>query len=516
MRLKLSLLTLLILGAVCLSLEAQDLEESEAVGSVESPTSSKPYEISFIITDSTDITKIDSIITKLDSILTPRSDIYGHNLLLGEKFALQNASDVAQVGSHYVIGVGDEITLSIFGAAQFDSRFVVNDEGYIAPANMPKIFLKGVPWGKAQDLIRNRFKQFFLFRDDQFAASLSRPRDITIHVIGEVSKPGSYRVNAIHTVLQALTLAGGVTDVGSVRMINLIDGDGSKILDIYNLLDNPKGLIDLNLTEGMIIQVPIAEKIVEANGMKREMKFELLPNEDINHLINYAGGFRADAVKDFAQITRFMGAGKEVIDIDLSDRSIIGLNKLLDGDIVNVRVIEVELRNTVSARGAIDFPGTYSLENTPNLSDLISKVQLKGTANLEESFLIRKNPDATSIIKQISLSNILENPTADIGLQALDELVVDTLSNILEDAVIKVSGAVQREVEYPFSIDSSLTIHKAILLAGGLQRNADDEGYIIRKDIENNEEIEYIPIDVRTAYTNSMSSANLLLLCQMY
>jgi len=178
---------------------------------------------------------------------------------------------------------------------------------------------------------------------------------------------------------------------------------------------------------------------------------------------------------------------------------------------VNVRVIEVELRNTVSARGAIDFPGTYSLENTPNLSDLISKVQLKGTANLEESFLIRKNPDATSIIKQISLSNILENPTADIGLQALDELVVDTLSNILEDAVIKVSGAVQREVEYPFSIDSSLTIHKAILLAGGLQRNADDEGYIIRKDIENNEEIEYIPIDVRTAYTNSMSSANLLL-----
>jgi len=340
---------------------------------------------------------------------------------------------------------------------------------------------------------------------------LSRPRDITIHVIGEVSKPGSYRVNAIHTVLQALTLAGGVTDVGSVRMINLVDGDGSKILDIYNLLDNPKGLIDLNLTEGMIIQVPVAEKIVEANGMKREMKFELLPNEDINHLINYAGGFRADAVKDFAQITRFMGAGKEVIDIDLSDRSISGLNKLLDGDIVNVRVIEVELRNTVSARGAIDFPGTYSLENTPNLSDLISKVQLKGTANLEESFLIRKNPDATSIIKQISLSNILENPTADIGLQALDELVVDTLSNILEDAVIKVSGAVQREVEYPFSIDSSLTIHKAILLAGGLQRNADDEGYIIRKDIENNEEIEYIPIDVRTAYTNSMSSANLLL-----
>jgi len=282
MNLKLCLVGLLSLAIMSFSLEAQDLEESEAVGSVESPTSSKPYEISFIITDSTDITKIDSIITKLDSILTPRSDIYGHNLLLGEKFALQNASDVAQVGSHYVIGVGDEITLSIFGAAQFDSRFVVNDEGYIAPANMPKIFLKGVPWGKAQDLIRNRFKQFFLFRDDQFAASLSRPRDIT----------------------------------------NLIDGDGSKILDIYNLLDNPKGLIDLNLTEGMIIQVPIAEKIVEANGMKREMKFELLPNEDINHLIDYAGGFRADAVKDFAQITRFMGAGKEVIDIDLSDRSI--------------------------------------------------------------------------------------------------------------------------------------------------------------------------------------------------
>ena len=493
------------------SINAQDLNVSAVADSLQLPASRTPYEISFTISDSTDVSKIDSIITRLDSVLAPKSDIYGHNLLSGEKFIPQNPSDVAQVGSHYVIGAGDEITISIFGAAQFDARFVVNEQGFIAPTNMPKIFLKGVSWGKAQDLIKSRFKQFFQFRDNQFSAALSNPRDITVHLVGEVNNPGSYQMNAIHTAIQALTLAGGVTDIGSVRNINLVDGSESKTLDLYKLLNDPSGLVGFNLTDDLVIQVPVAEKIVKITGMKRAMKFELLQSENLDQLITYAGGFKANAVKDFAQIARYIGGVREIIDVDLTERSTAALKQLQDGDEVTIRTIDLESQDVIKARGAMDFPGTYSLKHTSKLSDLLSKISLSQNANLEEAFLIRQNANSTSIIELVNLSNVMEDKDTDIPLQAGDELVVQRLSSVLQDAFIKVRGAVQREVQYPFSIDSSLTVRKALLLAGGLRRDAANEGYIIRRDIENEERIDYIPVDIKSAYRNPKSKANILL-----
>ncbi len=468
--------------------------------------------VQIALPDSVDEGILGDFLVKVDSIVNPKSAIYGHQFLLNQRFATDDVEQRAAVGPRYVLGAGDEITISIFGAAQFDSRFVINADGYISPSNMPKIFLKGVEWAKAVELMKSRFKQFYLFRSDQFSAAVTRPRDVTVHVLGEVLHPGTYRVNAVHSVLQVLSQAGGVAESGSVRNILMSDGVTQKNLDIYQLITDPSTIFDLQVEEGMVIQVPVATQVVKATGFKKSMKYELKANEGMRALINFSGGLSANSVKDFAQVYRYQGATQELVDVDL-ERILSGSGdfSLRDGDEVVVSEIVDQSDNMISVTGAVELPGDYALVGNEKLSTFLRKVRVKRNADLDAAFLLRMRADSTIQIVELDLNDVLNGGKNDITLQPKDELVINSQVNALDKATFKVSGAVRREVEYPFSIDSTLTLRQAILISGGLKSNAADEGYVIRRGVNNKEEIEYVKVNVKEAYLQPNSSSNQIL-----
>lgn len=108
--------------------------------------------------------------------------------------------------------------------------------------------------------------------------SVSKLRTIAVFVIGEVEHPGAIQVNALGTVYSAIARAGGPTERGSFRNIEVRRGGRvAQKLDIYDYLLNGDASADIRLEQGDYVFVPLNSRLVTVSGqVRRAKKFELL------------------------------------------------------------------------------------------------------------------------------------------------------------------------------------------------------------------------------------------------
>ena len=444
------------------------------------------------------------------------SRIYGHQIFKSDSSRIFDASSIAKIPESYILGVGDEITLSIFGASQYDAKFKVGTEGYIQPTDLPRIFLKGLTWEKAKKLIESRFQRYYKFDPEQLALTISQPRIITVNILGEVERPGSYDLVATNTAFNALIAAGGPSETGSFRNIRIIRDQEQTELDIYEVMDKPGAQFQFYLEDNIIIQVPVAQKIVEVVGaVKRPLIYELKVDEGLSELIDYAGGLKSEAYKEVVQIERFTDNKQILIDVNLTQ--LLDAKEdydLISGDLIRIKSLTKEIGGFVTVQGAVELKGKYALESTLRVSDLLRKGILKKEAKLDAAFLMRQNEDATTKLIQLNLEEILNGigTPVDLRLKSKDRLVVYKQSRYADEYTVNVKGAVREAlVDFPFDPDSTITIQKAILLAGGLKPDAADFGYLIRTKPDNQNEKEYIPVNIRAAIRNPNGALNLKL-----
>lgn len=112
--------------------------------------------------------------------------------------------------------------------------------------------------------------------------------------MGEVVQPGTY---ALLYRLHALYRAGGVSDIGSLRNVQLVrNGKNIATIDVYEFIMKGNTQDDIRLQEGDVVIVPAYDVLVKISGkVKRPMRFEMKKDENLATLIKYAGGFEADA-----------------------------------------------------------------------------------------------------------------------------------------------------------------------------------------------------------------------------
>ncbi|MCC6280830.1 MAG: SLBB domain-containing protein, partial [Saprospiraceae bacterium] len=446
----------------------------------------------------------------------PPTEIYGHHLFRAKDVAIYRTTNEVKPPDSYILSGGDELTISIFGASQFDSKFTINKDGYIAPSNMPKIFLKGVNLGQAKELLRSRFGNFYRFAPEQFVVNLTTARTISVSIFGEAYNIGSFTVSAVNNAFNALVAAGGPTELGTVRNIKLIRGRQSKTIDLYQFINNPSTQYDFALENNDIIHIPIAERIVSIQGaIRRPFKYELTGTENLMQLLDFAGGLTADAYREIIQVSRFADDKQVLIDVNLKTLLANKQNfELKNGDQVIVRTIPTEIENTASIEGRVNLPGKYALTETPRISDLLKKGELRPESRLDVAFLLRENPNGTKRLIQINPSRLLAAPGSadDLLLAPKDILTVYAQSRYTDNTTISVRGAVREAVkDYPFASDSSITLERAITLAGGLSPDATGLGYILRTNPNNIKEKDYLPVNIADALANPASAANIRL-----
>ncbi len=438
--------------------------------------------------------------------------IYGQHIFTDKTIELFEISDDVKAPDFYILGAGDEITVTIFGVSQADLRYTINNEGYISPEGMHRIFLKGVTFGEAQRLLRQRFSLSYNFVPEQFTARITSVRNIIVNIFGEAVKNGSYTIPAINTAFNAIVAAEGPTTLGSVRNIQLIRNGKVKILDVYEFLLDPSIAFDYQLQHNDIIYIPAAEKEVSIQGaVNRPCRYELEDGEDIFDLIDYAGGLKEYANTENIQITRYQDNEHILVDVNLKEQIMKGDTiGLLKGDTVMVKTITRPYENFVTVKGEVEVAGKFALESGMRLSNLITKAKLRAISRTDVAYLIRTNLDKTSNVIRVNLDEVLKETgtETDLLLEPQDELIVFDRKKFAEKATVSVLGAVREPTTMPYDVDESMRLQDLLLLGGGLQPNAAQFGYIKRKDPSNKEKVDYVKVDLFAAMQDTASIEN--------
>ena len=431
---------------------------------------------------------------------TGGSNIYGHSLFTDKSLDIFRTTDGAQAPDTYVLGEGDEIHISIFGASQTDIQQRIATDGSIQPAGVSKLFLKGLTLAQAREVIKKNLSASYLFRSDQLAVTIVTARTIMVNVFGEAKVTGGFSLSALNSAFNALSVAGGPSEIGSVRAIQLIRGNSRRTIDLYAFMNDPAEQFKFGLQNNDIIFVPVIKKLVSIEGaVKRPMSYEMLPNETLLDLINFAGGLKMNVFPDFVQLQRFVDGEEVLMEYNLKEVRSGKVNvQLLNGDIVRIKSIGKPMDQYVDVEGSVYYPGRFDLLANSSLSSLLKNAKPTYQAKTDFLLIERTRPDATIEVLTLPFPDS-KKKNSDFALQPRDRVHIMDQTTYRDVSTISVNGHVRTPFERTLSLNDRITVKQAIELAGGLKTSAYPVAYIFRRNLFNPVEMKYIRIELDQA-----------------
>ncbi len=397
--------------------------------------------------------------------------IFGRSVFSGKTLTFEPNANMATPEA-YRLGPGDEVVVDVWGASEDYICEVISPEGSIMVTAIGPVYLNGLTVREAAARIRNLLARKYAGVAGEYPATevrvtLGQIRTIQVHVMGEVEVPGTYRLSSFSSAFHALYRAGGVTDIGTLRQIELLrNGRRFALLDLYEYLFSGKFGQDVRLEEGDVILVHPYGRLVEVKGkVKRPMYYEMKEGETMRDLLGYTGGFTGDAYDREVRVVRRSGREHEFfsVPVDKFDGFV-----LEDGDEIEADAVLDRFANRVEVRGAVFRPGLYELcDDVATVGQLVKRAEgLKDEAFLSRALLYRECDDLLQRMISVDLAGIVRGTTHDIPLQRNDVLVISSRHDLNELGGFTISGEVAQPGTYPYV--EEMTLEDLIVQAGGL------------------------------------------------
>jgi protein involved in polysaccharide export with SLBB domain len=391
---------------------------------------------------------------------------------------------------NYILGPGDLIYVDIYGQSEKYYEATVNPEGSILLDNIGLIAVSGKTIEAAEGIIKNRVAAFYTGLSGAnpqtfLQVTLGNVKTIKVHILNEVRLPGTFTLSAFSTVFNALYAAGGPSDNGTLRAIQLIRKN-KKIaeIDVYDLLINGTANLDVQLQDQDVILVnPYLARVNVIGEVKRPLIFEVTPEDTLDDLIRYAGGFTDLAFKDRISISRITGNQRSISDVFGNQ---LGLFTLKGGDEIAVGRVLDRFSNRIQIKGAVFRPGTFALTEGLTLTQLIKNADgLKGDAYTQRASILRTKGDLSSEVLEVNLQAVLEGRQTDVVLQREDVIRISSIYDVQNERYIQILGEVKRPGTYPYA--AGMTPEELILTAGGLQESANLKDIEIARRLEDSD-----------------------------
>lgn len=366
---------------------------------------------------------------------------------------------------NYVLGPGDKVYVDIYGASQKTEELTVSPDGDITVPGYGPIHVSGLSVSGAQSKLRSTLGS--RYASSNIKLTVGQTRTIQVNVMGEVVAPGSYTLSAFATVFHALYMAGGTNSIGTLRNIKVYrQGKLVSTVDVYQYILSGRLAGNIRLQDNDVIQVGPYDCIVDiAGNVKRPMAFEMRKSESVKTLLDYAGGFTANAYKDQIRLIRRSGRLKTVYNIKEFDMN--GF-KVADGDSLSVDSMLDRFENMVEVRGAVFRSGMYRLgQEVTSVKSLIEAADgLMEEAMTSRAVIRRVKPNRTFEVISVDVQGIMDGTVADEPLHNEDILFIPTLQERLTERTVTIQGEVQFPGTYEYADNE--TIEDLILRAGGL------------------------------------------------
>ena len=394
--------------------------------------------------------------------------IFGHDIFQSDKLSFEPNMNIATPAS-YVLGPGDEVLIDIYGTSQSSKKYVVSPEGTIIVEKIGPVTVSGLTIEQAQTKVSNQMGQHY--QGSSIKLTVGQTRTVVINVLGEVLNPGTYTLSAFATVFNALYLAGGVTDIGTLRNIKVSrNGKIVSKIDVYDYIINGKLTGNIMLQDNDAIIVGAYDALVYIRGaIKRPMYYEMKEGETLKSLLTYAGGYKSEANQNVITVERKTNDGLTVHTVKEWDFASFAVQ---DGDVVGVKNIIDRYQNMVEISGSVFYPGHYEISNECNsVRTLIEKAGgVKEGAFTNRAVLFRMNEHRTRKSMSIDLAGILSNNAPDVILENEDSLAIASEEELFRSRRYYIYGPVMRPGSYLFA--EGMTLEDAIVAAGGLREEA--------------------------------------------
>ena len=417
---------------------------------------------------------------------------FGYDLFANAPTTFAPAASIA-VSDGYLLGPGDTLDILFYGKENRTFSLEINREGFVDFPDLGPVGLAGLTYGEAKKMLQARISSQTI--GTQVSISMGLLRSMQIFVLGEAFKPGAYTVSSLSTVTHALINSGGVTDIGSLRNIQLKrEGKVIAELDLYDLLLSGDTSNDARIQEGDVIYIPTVGDQVSINGqVLRPAIYELKGGESIGDLIELSGGLGSKAFPGSSRLQRINDDGfLTVLDLDVKkqrDRDIV----LKGGDYFTVDKITDYKKDIITLSGAVRHKGEFSWREGMRLLDIIfDRDMLDHQADLDIALLVRElENSADLVVYTFSLGNLFSNATEtdNLKLEPRDRIVVfadyqnraEVMAPFIENLkrqasidgmarVVTASGKVRFPGEYPLT--EAMTVQDLIVLSGGLLDSA--------------------------------------------
>ena len=404
-----------------------------------------------------------------------KKEIFGHRIFQNKDVAFE-ASYNLPTPSNYKLGPGDQVAIDIWGASQSSIQETISPDGNIYVEGIGPVRLSGLTVAQANKLLKRQFGQIYsgINGDDpnsNIQLLLAQNRTIQVHVMGEVENPGTYAMSSFATIFNALYQAGGVNEVGTLREVKVYRNDKPvATYDVYDFILNGNTDMGVRLEDNDVVVVDAYKSLVSVTGnVKRPMYYEMLENESVAHLLEYAGGFLGNAYKEDVRRVRNGKREREIYILDHEEQE--GF-LLVDGDSISVDSIMPTFANMVEVRGAVYRPGMFQMNGRiKTVKQLIECAGgLKDEAFMNRALLNRRNPNNTQDNLAINLNDLMSGVIEDIPLRKNDVLLIPSLFDMQEVQTVTIYG----EVAFPgtYHYMDNMTVEDYIVKAGGLKEAA--------------------------------------------
>ena len=392
-----------------------------------------------------------------------KTRIFGHDIFNNEALSFEPNMNIA-TPADYRLGPGDAVAVEIYGASQQSIDATITPDGYITIDGFGPVQISGLTVAQANARLRSQLSS--RYADSQIRLSVGQTRTILVNVMGEVTYPGTYTLSAFSTVFNALYMAGGISDIGTLRNIKVYRNNKLvSTVDVYDFILNGKATGNVKLTDNDVIIVGAYDCLVNATGrIKRPMFYEMKTDESLAALLKYAGGFTGDALKTSVRVTRKNGSLYSVHTVDEFD---FGTFRMADGDSIWVDSIIARYSNMAEVKGAVFHPGTYQIDG--KITSVRSLIEAAGGIS-EDAFtgravMHRMKQDRTLEVLSVDIKGIMDGTSPDVPLRNEDVLWVASRKESIEPPTLTIHG----EVQYPgiYRYASNETVEDFILQAGG-------------------------------------------------
>ena len=389
--------------------------------------------------------------------------IFGHDVFNNKYLTFESSMNLA-TPQNYRLGPGDDVNIDIWGASQESITETISPDGTITIEGFGVVQLGGLSVSQAKSRLKSMLGP--RYQGSKIDLTLGQTRTITVSVMGEVKVPGTYTLSAFATVYNALYMAGGPNEIGTLRNVKVYRrGKLITNVDVYDFLLNGKLSGDVRLQDNDVITVSPYEALVNITGkVKRPMFYEMKKTESAATLLRYAGGFTGDAYTKAIRVNRKAGQQYSVFSVGEFDMNSF---KLMDEDSVSVDSTLTRYQNMVEIKGAVFRPGMYQVgDGISTVKALVEAADgLTEGAIAQHAVMHRMRYDRTLEVKSIDILGILEGTSPDVPIQNEDVIYIASREERNEKQTVTISG----EVLYPgiYKYAANETIEDLILQAGG-------------------------------------------------